>query len=702
MSIIVALNKLSSMAKFSRRGTSSFRQSDYGQQTFFSRSVLRLLLCVGLLTATTALQAANWYVSSTVASSGNGQSWATAWKNSSNIQWGSIAAGDTIYFDGGPAGLSYGAFSTITASGTAANYITIARSTEPGRDGIVTFATAFTISGSYIKFDGGGYKQVSGNTYRCGIVFTCSGNTFAGSIPSGAAVAATGQRPWFRYCYFNGTYGAGTGHSFGANNSTGFVLERCWFYQSNYEDQWVYAATTGGGSVSITNTVFQDNNKPNRTDTSHRDVANPWTGSGGWNLYIVGCILFNTPGHASDQPQGDEFLLQVGYGGGTTPLNEVIAINNVCYNTARFIAFGSSNSGVNRFVVYNNTIRNVVNGSGLGITTTSPAPAPTQANNIQTTTSNPGFVDGTNPLGADGIPFTADDGFNITSTSAAINAGTSVGVTADIRGNARVGNPDLGAYEYGSGGQAEMSVNAGADKSITLPSNSTTLGGSVLNPLSGTLNLSWSRVSGPGTVTFGSPASATTTATFSIAGTYTLRLTATVLLVSVSDDVVVTVNPAPQVFGLNFEAEAGVITAPFVISGGVISQASETSLSAGGRATYSFLVPTAGNYLVEMRLNAPSEAGNSVFVNIDAEPQDPTAVWHIPVTVGTEARIVSWQGGGTYDAPEFVPKTFTLTAGTHQLIIRGRESGVEINSISIVKPIELPDPPTNLRVTTTN
>lgn len=695
MSIIKALTKLSPLPDFLRRGVPSFNQRSHAQPSFFSQS-MRLLLCAGLLIGATVLQAATWYVSSTVASSGNGQSWATAWKNSSNIQWGSIAAGDTIYFDGGTSGLSYGAFSTITASGTANNYITIARSTEPGRDGIVTIATAFTISGSYIKFDGGGYKQVSGSSaYRCGIVFTCSGNTFAGSIPSGAAVAATGQRPWFRYCYFNGTYGAGTGHSFGANNSTGFVLERCWFYQSNYEDQWVYAASSAGGSVSITNTVFQDNNKPNRNDTSHRDVANPWTGSGGWNLYIIGCMLFNTPGHASDQPQGDEFLLQVGYSGSATPLNDVIAINNVCYNTARFIAFGSSNSGVNRFVMYNNTIRSVMNGNGLGITVTSPAGSPTEANNIQNSTSNPGFINATSPLGADGIPFTADDGFNIISTSSAINVGSSIGVTTDIRGNTRVGNPDMGAYEYGSGGQAGMTANAGADKNITLPSNSTTLAGSVLNPLSGVLNLSWSLVSGPGSVNFGTPSSATTTATFSTAGTYTLRLTATVLLVSVSDDVVVIVNPAPQLLGLNFEAEAGTVTAPFVSSGGVISQPSETGLSDGGRATYSFVVTNTGDYLVQMRINAPSEARNSLFLNIDAEPTDPAMIWHIPVTSGSEIRTASWQGSGTYNDPEFVPKAFTLTAGTHQLVIRGRESSVEINSISIVKQIA---PPTNLRV----
>jgi hypothetical protein len=451
MRFFEVLTQLSWLAELLRPGFSCFHRLVTGWQTFLSGGAIRWGLCLGLILAPSALPAATWYVSATVASSGNGQSWATAWQNSSNIPWGTISAGDTIYFDGGTVGRSYGAFTTITASGTSANYITIARSLEPGRAGIVTIATPCVISGNYIKFDGGGYLLVGGNTYRCGIVFTCSTRAATGSIQTGASVAVTGQRPWFRYCYFNGTYEAPTGHSFGARNSTGFVLERCWFYQSNWEDQWIYEASSGGGSVALTNTVFQDNNKPDRTDNEHRDVANPFTGTGGWNLYVVGCMFFNTPGHASDQPQGDALLLQVGYNSSTTPMNEVIAINNVCDNTLRFIAFGSLNSGVNRFVAYHNTVRNVGGGDGIGISVVPPALAPTSANNIQKNTSNPGFVNATSPLGADGIPFTIDDGFNITASSSALNAGSSVGVPTDIRGNARTGNPDWGAYEFGIG-----------------------------------------------------------------------------------------------------------------------------------------------------------------------------------------------------------------------------------------------------------
>ena len=394
-----------------------------------------------------------WYVSSEVSTSGNGISWSTAWKNSGDIGWSSVHPGDIIWFDGGNSGRSYSAFGTISASGTSSNYITIASSPEPGRNGIVTIATPISITGNYIKFDGGDWKQVIGNTYRAGIVFTCDSST--GSFASGQSVSVTGQRPWFKYVYFNGTYGAGWGHSFGAQNSTGFILDHCWFYQSSSEDQWVYEATLPGGTLSITNTVFQDNNKPNRNDTAHRDVANPWTGVGGWSMHLIGNMFFNTPGHANDQPQGDEILLQVGYPNGSgSALNEVISINNVCYNTARFIAFGSGNAGVNRFEVYHNTIHNVINGDRFGIT----GADYTSGNNIANN-SNPSYLDASNPLGVDGIPFTADDGFNIGESSSAINAGNnSFGVTKDIMGDLRTGNPDLGAYEYGVDGSTSARV----------------------------------------------------------------------------------------------------------------------------------------------------------------------------------------------------------------------------------------------------
>lgn len=94
-------------------------------------------------------------------------------------------------------------------------------------------------------------------------------------------------------------------------------------------------------------------------------------------------------------------------------------------------------------------------------------------------------------------------------------------------------------------------ANAGADQSISLPTNSVNLAGSVSddglpNPPA-TVSAAWSKVSGPGTVTFGNANAASTTATFSAAGTYILRLTANDSVLSTSDDVTITVNSGPPV-----------------------------------------------------------------------------------------------------------------------------------------------------------
>ncbi len=90
-------------------------------------------------------------------------------------------------------------------------------------------------------------------------------------------------------------------------------------------------------------------------------------------------------------------------------------------------------------------------------------------------------------------------------------------------------------------------VNAGNDQTITLP-NSVSLSGTATddglpNPPA-TLATTWSKLSGPGTVNFGNANSLNTTASFSQAGTYVLRLTANDGELSTIDDVSITVNSA--------------------------------------------------------------------------------------------------------------------------------------------------------------
>lgn len=91
-------------------------------------------------------------------------------------------------------------------------------------------------------------------------------------------------------------------------------------------------------------------------------------------------------------------------------------------------------------------------------------------------------------------------------------------------------------------------VNAGLDQTIVLPSGATLSGSAtddgIPNP-PGTLTYTWTRSSGPGTVTFADSHAASTTVLFSVPGSYTLKLAASDTVFTSNDTVVVNVNPPP-------------------------------------------------------------------------------------------------------------------------------------------------------------
>jgi len=94
--------------------------------------------------------------------------------------------------------------------------------------------------------------------------------------------------------------------------------------------------------------------------------------------------------------------------------------------------------------------------------------------------------------------------------------------------------------------QSAPTVDAGTNETITWPTNSVNLDGTVSddgNPdPPGALTTTWTKVSGPGTVTFADSSAVDTTATFSTYGVYVLRLTADDGALQTSDTVTITVN----------------------------------------------------------------------------------------------------------------------------------------------------------------
>lgn len=149
-------------------------------------------------------------------------------------------------------------------------------------------------------------------------------------------------------------------------------------------------------------------------------------------------------------------------------------------------------------------------------------------------------------------------------------------------------------------------VNAGADQSVTLP-NTVALNGTASDdglPAGGTLSTFWSQLSGPGVVRFDDLDSPATRAAFPVAGTYTLRLAGHDGQRVGTDDVVVTVNPAPALVGATLTLAAGNV-GPYVT--GTPQPLTATLKNSAGS-------PLAG-YGVEFDVSGPNMTAGSAVTN---------------------------------------------------------------------------------------
>jgi murein DD-endopeptidase MepM/ murein hydrolase activator NlpD len=148
--------------------------------------------------------------------------------------------------------------------------------------------------------------------------------------------------------------------------------------------------------------------------------------------------------------------------------------------------------------------------------------------------------------------FSNDNWITVTSAGSGMGNGfVNYSVADNSAGGQRTGTMNIGGHIFtvtqSGGGVTNQgpTVNAGSDQTITLPSSATLNGTAADDGLPNppaTLTTTWSKVSGPGTVTFANANAMTTTASFSIAGIYVLRITANDNSLSTSDDLTVIVN----------------------------------------------------------------------------------------------------------------------------------------------------------------
>ncbi|HEU0042924.1 MAG TPA: DUF6531 domain-containing protein, partial [Jiangellaceae bacterium] len=192
-------------------------------------------------------------------------------------------------------------------------------------------------------------------------------------------------------------------------------------------------------------------------------------------------------------------------------------------------------------------------------------------------------------------------------------------------------------------------VNAGPDRTLTLPANSLTLTGTATDdglPIGSTLTFKWTALVSPGVVTFSTPAALQTAATFSDPGVYTLRLTAYDGAKQTSDTVNVSVGSAAPVgnapvVALTAPLDGARVTAPTPVVGSATSNAlaswkleyrlegdtaytrfaaGTTQVTAGSLGTLdpSLLL----NGLYEVRLTATDTAGRSSRISTQVVVRD--------------------------------------------------------------------------------
>lgn len=698
-------------------------------------------LCVSALSANAALR----YVDSAVASSGNGQSWATAWKTVGNIT--GLAAGDTVYFSGGSTTKNYAVSNWTPAGGASGNPITYRAGQDAGHNGIVRFqgsgavrwiygnVSNVTIDGSY---NGVAHFFVDGDTYQYDyiIYMDYSGTTRFKLL----YVNWTHGQVWMRgadyleiaYCtgtppangggedsMWNhiGEQGAATGWGINSFHHNTMTLPRKKTAGQGWDClKWC-------GNIDVYNNRFIAVYNASYTGTQHGDG---WQGNGdytrifnnyyeNWISYPILLEAYGNSAHwriynnvfYSGNESGIDWAahqaIAIGFNPGApgTFTDFIIANNSIIGNgSSRGIHFNYPSAGTigaNCYVVNNliyNSQSSVLTAGG----------SPTVSNNTAGNASGLSFLNlATYPSG---------DFHLIASSTSAIDKGISPSYlsaifTTDSDGNARTGTWDIGAYEFGAGTPSTNPVISVSPSSLSFGSvaagTTNDLTFTVRNAGAGTLSGSatvtqpFSILSG-GTYSLGSQQSQIVTVRYVTGGVGTFSQTVTFTggggaTASVSGSVLAVLP------GLSFESFAGAITAPFVTnSGRYISQPAETGVTDGGRAAYTFSITNAGDYIVTANINAAADTANSIFINVDAEPTDPTMIWDIPLTTGFESRTVSWRGNGTFDNNQYVPAVFTLAAGAHQLIVRGREADVQLGRISISPSGNRPAAPSNLRV----
>jgi len=136
----------------------------------------------------------------------------------------------------------------------------------------------------------------------------------------------------------------------------------------------------------------------------------------------------------------------------------------------------------------------------------------------------------------------------------------------------------------------------------------------------------------------------------------------------------------PKVTSFEFTPDMAMLSNGATLSGGVvIIPSAGEAITDRGLAEYTFNVEVAGEYIVEANISAPDISSNSYFANMDLEPTA-DMVWHMLPADGFAIKTLTWGGAPDEQNPEH---RFILNEGAHVLKLRGRETNVQLQNLTI-------------------
>lgn len=401
------------------------------------------------------------------ATGATGNDWTAAYTNLTQAE-AALSRGDTLWVaDGTYAGdITWNVAESSTTAITIKKATVASHGSETGwddsyGDGQATCDSYWAFTTGYWIIDGGtewpttkGFKLVGDSTTPVPVRYGMIGFADGDNSLTGVWLLGT----------YTGAESTATIAAYGGGN---LVVSNCWFNGSPWEDH-VYCLQNGG-SQQFYHCRLDHTGHP--VDGVHRDLENvdSFQGTvGGFDVVMRDCIV------AGDY--GDAFLFQ-----NDVEMGNIRIENSVFSGVHRALGFGSGSVGGTGYLYFlNNTLNdsrdylNSVAGPTIAICSNNvyqgydpdvggdpcgfSAPqycawTPSTGQFIAGTGNlediDPLFVNSPTVDGADGIPFTSDDGFNITSTSPLRDAGILTDYSKDILGNSVQGpTRDIGAYEY--------------------------------------------------------------------------------------------------------------------------------------------------------------------------------------------------------------------------------------------------------------